>query len=93
MWKAPSKIYLKPPLMHQRPLPIQLQVAPLLDHRTHSALFPVPRVALDMDLVLAGGNKLFKKDGISVNFTTILNASLSMLPTQQVHSWQMLLRH
>ena len=41
--------------------------------------FPIPRFAYDTELVLAAGNEAFKKDGIQLNFTTILPDILEKL--------------
>lgn len=41
--------------------------------------FPVPRFACETELVLASGNEAFKKDGIQLNFTTILPDILEKL--------------
>ncbi|XP_060782223.1 interferon-induced very large GTPase 1-like [Neoarius graeffei] len=41
--------------------------------------FPVPRFAYDTELVLASGDEDFKKDGIQLNFTTILPDILEKL--------------
>lgn len=41
--------------------------------------FPVPRFAYDTELMLASGNEAFKKDGIPLNFTSILPDILERL--------------
>ncbi|XP_037634305.1 sterile alpha motif domain-containing protein 3-like [Sebastes umbrosus] len=41
--------------------------------------FPVPRFAYGTELVLASGNEAFKKDGVQLNFTTILPDILEKL--------------
>lgn len=41
--------------------------------------FPVPRFAFDTELVLASGSEAFKKDGIQLNFTSILPDILEKL--------------
>nr|XP_024659897.1 sterile alpha motif domain-containing protein 3-like [Maylandia zebra] len=43
------------------------------------AEFPVPRFAYDTELLLASGNEAFKKDGIPLNFTSILPDILERL--------------
>lgn len=41
--------------------------------------FPIPRFAYNTELVLAAGNEAFMKDGIQLNFTTILTDILEKL--------------
>ncbi|XP_036004042.1 sterile alpha motif domain-containing protein 3-like isoform X2 [Fundulus heteroclitus] len=41
--------------------------------------FPVPRFGYDTELVLASGNEAFKKDGIPLNFTSVLSDILERL--------------
>nr|XP_057928428.1 sterile alpha motif domain-containing protein 3 isoform X3 [Doryrhamphus excisus] len=50
-------------------------------HRTQCwpTTFPVPNFAYDTELVLASGNEVFKKDGIQLNFATILPDILEKL--------------
>ncbi|XP_030007097.1 sterile alpha motif domain-containing protein 3 [Sphaeramia orbicularis] len=50
-------------------------------HRTQRwpTTFPVPNFAYDTELVLASGNEDFKRDGIQLNFVTVLSDILEKL--------------
>lgn len=47
--------------------------------------FPIPRFAYDTELVLAAGNEAWNKDGIQLNFTTILPDILEKLAESMFH--------